>query len=234
VSACEENAYVLHVRPYTDSRVLIDFLTENTGVIRAVGRAPGKRQRGSLQNFQHLHIRYRGDSALKTLMGCEQESSAPMLLTGDALYCGIYLNELLQRLLMPEDPARELFHFYENTLHRLLEAKTREQLEIVLRQFEFFLLEQLGFSLQFDVCASTGEEIRPEGLYIFEVESGFREIQSDRDPRGETGISGGLLLAVARNDWDSAEVLRIAKRLSRQALKHLLGNKPLHSKELFR
>lgn len=226
-------AYVLHLRPYTDSRVLIDFFAETSGVIRAVGRVPGKRHKGLYQGFQRLHLEYWGSDSLKTLRSCETAGNATVLL-GEALFCGIYINELLQRLLPPEEPFPELFLSYEAAVSHLTQSKSRSERESILRHFEFLLLEYLGFAITFDLCADTEVEVRPDGLYYFEAGAGMHEYSAASATRDADLIRGEQLLAMARREFTSREVLQSAKKISREALRQVLGPKPLKSKELFR
>ncbi|RLU03653.1 MAG: DNA repair protein RecO, partial [Ketobacter sp.] len=47
-------------------------------------------------------------------------------------------------------------------------------------------------------------------------------------------FSGQHLLAIEQHDYDEPEVAKAAKRLIRLALAPHLGDKPLHSRELFK
>ena len=227
-------AYILHVRPYTDSRLLIDFFSENSGLVRTVGRVPGKRHTAQYQSFQRMHIECWGASSLKMLRSCESAGGSIVLL-GDSLYCGMYINELLQRLLPLEEPCPDLFLFYETAVTQLAHAKSRVEQEAVLRHFEFFLLEYLGFAVIFDLCAETEVQVLPDRLYYFEVGSGIREYTADAaTPDTAEVIRGEQLLAMAHHNFTDQEVLRSAKKISRQALRQLLGPRPLKSRELFR
>jgi DNA repair protein RecO (recombination protein O) len=235
VSNSSQYAYVLHQRPYTDSRLLIDLFTEKSGLVRVVGRIPAKRQTGAIQSFQRMHVEYWGNSSLKTLRTCESAAVTLTPLLGDSLYCGMYINELLERLLPSEEPCLELFHFYETVVVQLAQSRTRLEQESVLRYFEFFLLEYLGYAVVVDVCAETEAQVCVGQFYFFEAGSGVRECTSEFRPSNNGNIiAGEQLLAMSRHEFHEPAVLRSAKVITRQALRHLLGPKPLKSKELFR
>ena len=53
-----------------------------------------------------------------------------------------YMNELLLKFLAPEDPHPELFDMYSECLRELAEGLNEN---IVLRRFEWALLEQTGY-----------------------------------------------------------------------------------------
>lgn len=226
-------AYVLHQRPYTDSRLLIEFLTEDSGLIRAVARVPGKRQKGIFQCFQRVHLEFWGTSDLKTLRGCESAGVTTLSLSGDTLYCGFYINELLQRLLPLEEPCPEIFRAYEAVVAELALCRSRPEQESGLRCFEFFLLEYLGFAVVLDTCAVTGAEVQPELAYVFEAGSGLHENAQLSRHSGAWVIPGAQLLAMARRDFTDPAVRKSAKKITRVALRQLLGPRPLGSKDLF-
>jgi len=65
-------------------------------------------------------------------------------LSGDALFCGFYLNELLLKLLARDDAHERLFDCYEEALRTLgLGAEEAG----VLRGFERELLREIGYAL---------------------------------------------------------------------------------------
>jgi len=131
--------YVLHSRPYRETSLLVDFLTLEQGRISAVARGarrPRARLRSTLQPFQTLQLGWQGRQELKTLGTVEAVEISPPL-SGRALLCGLYVNELLQRLLQPGEPCPRLFLYYRYVLNELLEGR---DLEGALRTFERQLL----------------------------------------------------------------------------------------------
>lgn len=227
-----QRAYVLHVRPYTDSRILIDFFTESDGLVRAVGRVPGKRDRAKYQPFQLVEIEFVGTLELKSLRACEWVSDEALVLHGHPLFCGFYVNELLQRLLHPGELISGLFSFYCETLRVFQANPPRDKIESVLRRLEFFLLDRLGFGVDFDRCSDTGESIAAEKFYFYRIGHGFCECSGD-DTDIEP-ISGRYIIAIRQQKFSDDAVLKSAKIITRLALSPLLGDKPLKSRDLFR
>jgi len=147
----------------------------------------------------------------------------------------MYVNELLERLLPPEEACCDLFHFYEAVIIQLAQSQARLEQEAVLRHFEFFLLEHLGYAAIVDVCAETAAEVRAGQFYFFEAGSGLRQCSPDLPSSNTVNMMAGeQLLAMSRREFRDPGVLKSAKFITRQALRHLLGQKPLKSKELFR
>ncbi|CAG8866763.1 DNA repair protein RecO [Pseudomonas fluorescens] len=217
-------AYVLHSRAYRETSALVDFFTPQGRVRAVLRRARGKG--GSLvRPFVPLEIELRGRGELKNVGRLDTVGIAAWLV-GDALFSGLYLNELLMRLLQAEDPHPTLFEHYALTLQALAAGRP---LEPLLRAFEWRLLENLGyaFALEHDV---NGDAVVADGLYRLQVDAGLERVNL-----GQPGLfNGAELLALAEADWEAPGALGAAKRLMRQALAVHLGGKPLVSRELFR
>lgn len=217
------SAYVLHNRPYKETSALVDFFTPE-GRIRAVlRRARGKN--GSLvRSFMPLEGVFQGRSELKNVIRLES-TGIPLLMTGKALFSGLYLNELLIRLLPLEDAHPLLFEHYALTLQAMAEGRP---LEPLLRAFEWFLLEQLGYGFALDLDFQ-GQPVSSGGLYRWQADHGLVGVE-----QLQPGVfHGSDLLAMAQADWSVPGALAAAKRLMRQLLAPHLRGRPLASRELF-
>lgn len=216
-------AFVLHTRPYKETSALLDLLTPE-GRIRAVRR--GARQRtGSLARpFVLLDIECKGKGELKTLSRLEV-SGFPLWLTGSVLYSGLYLNELLVRLLPMEDACPDIFEHYRQSLSALAQGAA---IEPILRSFEWSLLNSMGYGFSLD-HDQLGAPILADRCYLFDPAAGFVLAQ----PEEVSGFWGVHLLALSAADWQAPHALQVAKRLMRLALAPHLGKQPLLSRSLF-
>ena len=128
--AAAQATYVLHSRPYKETSALVDFFTP-LGRLRAVLRGARGKAGALARPFVPLEAEWRGRGELKTVARLES-AGIPNLLNGQALFSGLYLNELLIRLLPAEDPQPEIFAHYAATLpllaagdHRTAAARVR-------------------------------------------------------------------------------------------------------------
>lgn len=216
-------AFVLHSRPYKESSALVDLFTPQ-GRLRAVMRAARGKTGSLIRPFVSLEVELRGKSELKSV--ARLESAGPShWLDGQALFSGMYLNELLIRLLPAEDAHPPLFDHYVATLSALA---AHRPLEPLLRAFEWRLLSELGYGFALDVDLS-GQPIDPQRLYRLLPDAGLEPVGGF-----QPGLfNGAELLAMAEADWQVPGALAAAKRLMRQALAPHLGGRPLVSRELF-
>ena len=225
-------AYVLHSRPYRDSSLLLETFTAEQGRLGLVARGARRRARGGsaaalLQPFTPLLLSFSGRSELKTLTAMESVGSA-LALRGDRLYSGMYLNELLVRLLHRHDPHPQLFAAYGEALAGLAGASQSDE---VLRSFELTLLGELGYSLDLSSDGRTGEPVCAGDLYQYEAEYGMVRVSGSRVARHGV-YSGDELLAMAAGQFGGI-ARRASKRLLREALAVHLGGAPLRSRDLF-
>jgi DNA repair protein RecO (recombination protein O) len=221
--ADSQPAYVLHSRAYRESSALVDFLTPK-GRLRAVLRGARGKAGSLARPFIPLDAEFRGRGELKNV-GRLEPAGIPNLLTGEALFSGLYLNELLIRLLPAEDPHPAVFDHYAMTVLALAEGRP---LEPLLRSFEWRLLDELGYGFALNLD-SEGQPIVASGLYRLHTEAGLVPIG-----QLQSGAFHGVeLLAMAEADWAVPGALAAAKRLMRQALAPHLGGRPLVSRELF-
>ena len=131
-------AYVLHARPFRETSLLLDVFTCDHGRISLIAKG-AKRAKSTksalLQPFSAITISWCGRSDLQTLTHVEARQVSKRLM-GKALLCGLYINELLIKLLHRHDPYTRLFHAYEQLIKQLIETN---DLEISLRVFELQL-----------------------------------------------------------------------------------------------
>lgn len=227
----------LHRRPYRETSMIVDFFLQNHGrksaVVRGLRNAKSDRK-SLLQPFQPVTINLTGKSDLKTLTSVEAEG-ATYGLKAESMYCGLYLNELITRTLPKDIPTPGLYHAYLTSLESLSQSSVNEQpaseqngiREVTLRLFEFALLDELGVLPDLS-STDDAQSIHPERLYRFERENGVVQSESSKN-----AFVGQYLIDMVNSNWNAGS-RKVAKLICRQALHPFLGDKPLHSRALFR
>lgn len=227
-------AYILHRRAYRETSFLVELFTQEHGRLTVVAkgvRKPKSSSQGLLQPFVPVLVSWTGKSELMTMTHVEARGEIKPL-RGECLFAGFYLNELLIGLLQKWDPHPSLFLAYEQTLSKLQQQTLDEK---ILRSFEKYLLEELGYGLLQKAETANQDAILTDRYYWFVPEQGF--VLSDAT-EGAAGVASNLflgkrLLAIAKEEWLDADVMQDAKRLMRLILMPLLGNRQLHSRKLF-
>jgi DNA repair protein RecO (recombination protein O) len=219
-------AFVLHTRAFRDTSLIVDFFTLKYGRISCLARgakSSKSKLRGLLLPFVPLLVSWSGKSDLVTLSKIETNNK-PYNITGSNLLSGLYLNELLVKLLAQHDPHPNIFRIYQNTLNNL---QNNNNIQITLRLFEKQLLAEIGYGLQLTKDAS-GQAILSNNYYQYKYEHGFINC-FEHEPNA---FSGKSLLALHHNKLTDMNTLTEIKHLMRLIYNHLLGDKPLKSREL--
>jgi DNA repair protein RecO (recombination protein O) len=222
-----ERGFVLHQRPFRDSSQLLECMTAGHGRMGLVARGSRRaatRQRALLQPFVPLKLSWirRGD--LGRLTGVEADAPSHSL-EGQRLLAGFYANELLLRLTARGDPNGEVFSCYSRCLAQLGEVSSVAR---TLRVFELELLRALGYGLELDGDSTSGEPLRADATYVYELEQGFR--RADIADSDVDVYSGRDLISLRDLVLDDEASARTAQRLLGRVLKAHLGERPLKSR----
>lgn len=225
----QQPAFLLHARKYTDSKKIGLFFTLDHGRISAVYRESKKG--GKLLPFQALRISWQGASSLKTLISFE-ENGVSMSMVARPLFCSMYVNELLVRVLDENQSAKALFESYALTLSKLQASGGEPKLqEILLRRFEFNLLKELGAELSFTDVDGNVLVAGSDTYYAYVAERGLvPTVMTQRNAPFLFHVDA--LLSISKDSWGEAS-LPLAKKLCRQMLAPYIGDRPLRARELF-
>ena len=228
-----EPGFILHTIPYRETSLLVDIFTLNHGRLRCVAkgfRKPNKKGIAkTLFPYTEHHFQWQGRGELKTLTQADP-IQAPVFLKQESLFVGLYINELLYKLLHQNDPHQSLYEFYRQLMTQLSNS---EILQPVLRRFEMLLLEELGYGLVLDAEAETGQAVSAESLYYYIPDQGLKLIQ-DQTADNLHAFSGADIMALGQGQLEQQSVLRAAKKLTRQVIDFYLDGKELNSRELYR
>lgn len=223
----DETGFILHLVPYRETSSLIDVFTRQYGRLRLLAKGnlkPGIRY-ARPHPFTPLSLSWSGRSNLQVLTRFETTHTGYEL-SSTALYCGLYLNELLLHLLPLGDPCPDIYSAYQHTLAELSQTGPQEPR---LRYFELLLLESLGYGLSLERSAKTGLPLREEALYSYVIEHGPEEATQ---PAVDT-VHGSTLTGLKNHSLTDGLQLREAKRLMRRLIHHYTQGKPIRSRALF-
>ncbi|HJR13705.1 MAG TPA: DNA repair protein RecO [Rhodanobacteraceae bacterium] len=221
-----QSAYVLHARAWRETSLLLEVFTRDFGrvalVARGVRGARARLSRSALEPLQALRLDWSGRGELQTLTAVEPDG-APHAFHGDALLSAMYANELLVRLTARNDPHPRLFDRYAALLDGLAAAPS---LAWHLRCFERDLLAAIGYALQLDIAADTGEPIDSAHDYDYLPEEGpvATGVHS-----ASVRVRGSALIALAAGTIPEAEDLAALRRLMRTVIGAHVGERGLQS-----
>ena len=237
-----ELSFVLHHYPWSESSLILEVFTRLHGrlVVMAKGvKRPTSSFRAVLLPLQPLSLSLGGVNEILNLKSAEW-LGGHLMPQGGALLAGLYLNELVLRLLAREDPHPLLFDQYRLAVS-LLAAGGEITPGLVLRAFELLLLRSLGVLPNLDLQTFSMQPLRASSLYQLTPEGGLlscgEATTEDHRLVGERWLAlhqnmqqpqplAGLVRLLA--DWDSQERGALKHQL-RQMLHHHSGARQFKS-----
>jgi len=225
----QQPCWILHRRPWRESSLILDIFSRDHGQVGLVAKgARGARSawRGLSEPFAPLMASWTRRGELGTATGLESAGERRAL-SGRSLWCGLYVNELVIKLLGRDDPAPALFSAYETVLDELIGTIDAGR---ALRRFELALLGELGVAPDLRFEALSGDAVEADGLYHLNPESGLLAIHRS----GSDVFEGRVALALAGDHpWDPV-IARQARNMIRLLLDHQLDGRTLKTRDLFR
>ncbi|MES2073618.1 MAG: DNA repair protein RecO [Pseudomonadota bacterium] len=220
--------FVLHSYPYKETSLIIEVFSRDHGRVALVAKGakrPHSKLRSVLQTFQPLTLGWTGKSEMRTLTDAEWVGGM-LPLEKSALLCGFYLNELLIKFLVRDDPNPALFDRYVSTLNQLAH---NEPASIVLRKFELALLRECGLVGNLTLCTLTRRTVFAQEYYVIDPELGARPARAaDAAPR----ILGKTLTDMHAGNYQDATTQSQSKLLMRYLLAHHLHGTQLNTRQI--
>ncbi|MFT2111061.1 DNA repair protein RecO [Marinomonas sp. 2405UD68-3] len=221
-------AYVIHTRPFQENKVLLDLFSFEFGLLRGVYRLSKKGGRVMPSPFVRYEVELKGQSELKTILAIESFQS-PIRLDGVQLYAGLYVHELLSRLVTSSVPVPDLFILYEWLLQSV---HLGAPIAPLLRRFEVGLFQELGMAINMSYTGS-GEELQTSQLYSFDFKFGLRPFLGNKPKQLPVMFIDGLLAKkYMSGEWADKDVLVMSKELHRNWLDYLLSGKAVEARRL--
>jgi DNA repair protein RecO (recombination protein O) len=180
-----------------------------------------------MQPFQPLLVKFGGNSELKYVAAAES-AGIGRALTGETLFSGLYLNELLTRLLPKFDAVPTLFAAYGEAIDLISSSVDPE---LTLRRFELLLLEELGYQIQWRLDFE-GRPIQQALNYGYQPERGFVPTDSEDNALVVSGVQLETLADWQRSGGTIDDVYQFKlKGIMRLAIDQRLGGRPLKVRE---
>lgn len=209
--------FVLRRYPYKESSLFVDFFTLSHGIVRLLAKGAKRHRQLALKTepFVEVFIDFNPQYDLPILKKSELGSHL-FRLNGEALWCGLYANELLLKLFEPQYADKDLFQGYQEMLFSL----SKNESSLALRRFEYLLLTSLGIHF-------SQSTIQDTLFYCYAPEKGL--VTSLK--RLANSISGTSLKNILENHWDK-NTLHESKPFFSSIIQNLLGEKTLKVKEI--
>ena len=219
------NSFIIHSRPYSETSMIYDILTETNGLMSIIAKGVKRKKDGlSMQPFKELQLTF-------------TKSSLPLLTKYDVLTSygkvyknymleGLYFNELIYKFIPRHEPLPSLFSLYRDHLSYMNNGEYESWL--ILLRFEFFFLKEIGYQLNHVYLENY--VVNPNILYFYEYGSGFKEAVNVND--NIITISGKCLDNLLEKKFDKIIDVKNTRLIMKKIIKHILGDKDIKSYDI--
>ena len=208
--------FVLHARPFRENSRILELITRDAGRLAVLARG----RAGSLRPFVLLDLAWRGRGELPNLTVGEERRVFP--LTGRAMVCALYLNELVLHLFPRDVRAGDAVAILQEAYQGLLQPGRPEN---ALRAAEWSLLCLLDSGLEH----VSGTELASDAHYRYQPDAGLSEPVAAGAPGA---LSGAALLALATGSRLADNDQRAARDFMRRLIDQHLDGREIQTRRL--
>ena len=223
----QTEAILLHSRNYSETSLICELFTRKHGRVSVIAKG-ARSKKNKFQNIAAPNIlasvNYSGKSELKTLVSWEEITHFSIL--GKNLKILLYLNELIFKLLEKENKQDRIFESLIN-FYKVLVSGDAKNIEISLREFEYFLICELGYGFNF-LFDDNGKKIMKEKTYYFHPAQGF----SEKPLNNFLKVSGIDIINFTNGKITSSSARTKIRKIMQLAISYI-AEKPLNAGLIF-
>lgn len=223
----QTEAILLHSRNYSETSLICELFTRKHGRVSVIAKG-ARSKKNKFQNITAPNIlasiNYSGKSELKTLVSWEEITHFSIL--GKNLKILLYLNELIFKLLEKENKQDRIFESLID-FYKVLVSGDTKNIEIALREFEYFLICELGYGFNF-LYDDNGKKIVREKTYYFHPAQGF----SEKPLNNFLKVSGIDIIDFTNGKITSSSARSKIKKIMQLAISYI-AEKPLNAGSIF-
>ena len=227
LGANETEAILLLSRKFSETSLICELFTRKNGRVSVIAKGA----RSKKNKFQNVaapnilaNVNYSGKNELKTLISWEEIKYFQIL--GKNLKILLYLNELIFRLIEKEARQEKIFDAVID-FYKTLESGDAKYIEISLREFEYFLICELGYGFDFQID-DKGKEIHKDGIYYFHPSQGF----SEKPLNNFLKVSGIDIINFTNGKITSSSARSKIKKIMQLAITYI-AEKPMNAGAIF-
>jgi len=223
----QTEAILLHSRNYSETSLICELFTRKHGRVSVIAKG-ARSKKNKFQNIAAPNIlasvNYSGKSELKTLVSWEEITHFSIL--GKNLKILLYLNELIFKLLEKENKQDRIFESLID-FYKVLVSGDAKNIEIALREFEYFLICELGYGFNF-LYDDDGKKIVGEKTYYFHPAQGF----SEKPLNNFLKVSGIDIIDFTNGKITSSSARSKIRKIMQLAISYI-AEKPLNAGLIF-
>lgn len=219
------NSFIIHSRPFRETSVIYDILTNSNGLISIIAKGIKTKKDGlSMQPFKEIQLTF--TKAKLPLLTKHEVIRSYIDISKKYMLAGLYFNELIYKFIPKNEPLPSLFDLYKNQLNYMSQTNTKS--ENILFRFEYLFLKEIGYEINH--IYQDKYIINKDKRYYYKFGEGFKELDNTADPR--TTISSKSLFYLLNNNFEMIDDVENLRFIAKNIIKENLGDKNIKSYDM--
>ena len=219
------NSFIIHSRPFRETSVIYDILTNSNGLISIIAKGIKTKKDGlSMQPFKEIQLNF--TKAKLPLLTKHEVIQSYIDISKKYMLAGLYFNELIYKFIPKNEPLPSLFDLYKNQLNYMSQTNTKS--ENILFRFEYLFLKEIGYEINH--IYQDKYIINKDKRYYYKFGEGFKELDNTADPR--TTISSKSLFYLLNNNFEMIDDVENLRFIAKNIIKENLGDKNIKSYDI--
>ena len=219
------NSFIIHSRPFRETSVIYDILTNSNGLISIIAKGIKTKKDGlSMQPFKEIQLTF--TKAKLPLLTKHEVLRSFIDINKKYMLAGLYFNELIYKFIPKNEPLPSLFDLYRDQLNYMTQTTTK--LDNILFRFEYLFLKEIGYEINH--IYQDKNIINKDINYYYKFGEGFKEIEKSVDP--QTIISSESLFYLLNKKFEMINDIKNLRFIAKNIIKENLGNKNIKSYDM--
>lgn len=219
-----DNAFIIHSRPYGETSVILDLLTEQNGMISVILK--GAKRRKDVSQLQPSREFLINISKARLPLLIKYELNKSYAIKKDYILLIIYFNELIYRLIPKNQPQKTLYNFYRNYMSYM--STTDDHQDSVIIGFELLILKNIGYAVNSEISIDL---INKDDYFYYDKLRGFKKIS---DYYQGYKISGRDLSLLIKFDINSIQDKRTLRMIMKNIIVDIVNPKKIKSFDIIK
>ena len=219
-----DTAFIIHSRPYGETSVILDLLTEQNGMISVILK--GAKRRKDVSQLQPSREFLINISKANLPLLIKYELNKSYAIKKDYILLIIYFNELIYRLVPKNQPQKTLYNFYRNYMSYM--STTDDHQDSVIIGFELLILKNIGYAVNSEIPI---DSVNKDDYFYYDKLRGFKKIS---DYYQGYKISGRDLSLLIKFDINSIEDKRTLRMIMKNIIVDIVNPKTIKSFDIIK
>jgi len=219
------NSFIIHSRPFSETSMIYDILTDSNGLISIIAKGIKKKKDGlSMQPFKEMQLSF--TKAKLPLLTKHEVLTSFTEISKNYMLLGLYFNELIYKFIPKNEPLPSLYNLYKDQLTYMSNKDNNP--DCFLLRYEYLFLKEIGYEV--NLVYQEKHILDKKIEYYYKFGEGFKQLDDNIDNR--TIVSGESIYNLLNHRFNLISDIVNLRFIAKKLIKEQLGDKDIKSYEM--